>query len=101
MTRTRMDVWTRTQDEGDWPEVLLAYARAVEVMRSLDPSTGKPTDPLSWQFQAAMHGRATRTGSADTQPLAVEPVPARQLVLPAVAPDVPRRLRGRRPAPPR
>lgn len=65
MTRTRMDVWTRTQDEGDWPEVLLAYARAVEVMRSLDPSTGKPTDPLSWQFQAAMHGRATRTGSAD------------------------------------
>ena len=43
MTRTRMDVWTRTDDEGTWPEVLVAYARAVEAMRALDPSTGKPT----------------------------------------------------------
>ena len=38
---------------------------AIEVMRGLDPPTGKPRDPLSWQFQAAMHGRATRTGRAD------------------------------------
>jgi len=65
MTRTRMDIWTRTDDEGTWPEVLVAYARAVETMRALDPATGKPTDPLSWQFQAAMHGRATASGSAD------------------------------------
>jgi len=65
MARTRMDVWTRTDDEGTWPDVLVAYARAIEVMRGLDPPTGKPRDPLSWQFQAAMHGRATRTGRAD------------------------------------
>jgi tyrosinase len=65
MARTRMDVWNRTDAEGTWPDVLVAYARAVETMRALDPATGKPDNPLSWQFQAAMHGRATRTGSAD------------------------------------
>jgi tyrosinase len=60
-----MDVWTRTDAEGTWPDVLVAYAHAVEAMRALDPATGKPSNPLSWQFRAAMHGRATRTGSAD------------------------------------
>ncbi|MET0838048.1 MAG: tyrosinase family protein [Marmoricola sp.] len=66
MARTRVDVWNATDAEGDWPLVLQAYERAVATMRGLDPPSGPPTDPVSWQFQAAIHGRADENGDADT-----------------------------------
>jgi tyrosinase len=59
--RTREDVWKLTKAEGNWPKVLEAYRLAVHKMRTLDPPTTDPptapTKPLSWQFQAALHGR--------------------------------------------
>ena len=66
MTRTRMDVWNRTNAEGDWPAVLLAYEVGVGKMRDLDPPSGKPVDPLGWRFQAAIHGLADSMGDPDT-----------------------------------
>lgn len=66
MIRTREDVWTRTRAEGDWPAVLVAYERAVGMLRALDPATGPPTNPLGWRFLAAMHGLATLNGRPDT-----------------------------------
>ena len=66
MTRTRADVWNLTNAEGDWPDVLKAYELAVGRMRDLDPPTGKPSDPLGWRFQAAIHGLATSSGRPDT-----------------------------------
>ena len=65
MTRTRADVWTQTAAEGIWPQALVSYAQAVNMMRALDPPAGQPTNRLSWQFQAAMHGRATPSGDTD------------------------------------
>ena len=66
MARTRVDVWNATDAEGDWPAVLEAYERAIATMRGLDPPNGPPTDPIGWQFQAAIHGRADDNGDADT-----------------------------------
>jgi len=66
MARTRVDVWRATDDEGDWPAVLTAYERAIGTMRGLDPPGGAPTDPIGWQFQAAIHGRADDNGDPDT-----------------------------------
>jgi len=66
MARTRVDVWRATDSEGDWPAVLSAYERAIGTMRGLDPPTGPPTDPVGWQFQATIHGRADDNGDADT-----------------------------------
>ena len=66
MTRTRVDVWTATDAEGDWPGVLSAYERAIGTMRGLDSPDGPPTDPVGWQFQAAIHGRDDGNGRADT-----------------------------------
>jgi tyrosinase len=66
MARTRVDVWNATDTEGDWPAVLEAYERAIATMRGLDPPTGPPTDPIGWQFQAAIHGRDDGNGDADT-----------------------------------
>ncbi|GAF48102.1 tyrosinase family protein [Rhodococcus wratislaviensis] len=65
MTRTRMDAWGLTRTEGDWPAVLDAYERAVGLMRALDPAQGRPTNPLSWQFQAAIHGRDLTPATPD------------------------------------
>ena len=65
-TRTRMDVSNRTNAEGTWPEVLVAYEEAVGRLRALDPPTGRPTNPRGWRFLAAIHGRATPVGTADT-----------------------------------
>ena len=36
MTRTRVDVWNATDAEGEWPDVLRAYERAIGTMRGLD-----------------------------------------------------------------
>lgn len=66
MTRTRTDVWEATDAEGPWPAVLTAYEQAVGLMRSLDPPTGPPTKMVSWQFMAAIHGRARSNGQPDT-----------------------------------
>jgi tyrosinase len=66
MTRTRRDAWTLTDQEGDWPATLVAYERAVGLLRDLDPPNGPPVDPLGWQYLAAIHGRATAGGQTDT-----------------------------------
>jgi tyrosinase len=66
MARTRVDVWNATDTEGTWPAILDAYERAIATMRGLDPPTGPPTDPVGWQFQAAIHGRADDNGDPDT-----------------------------------
>jgi tyrosinase len=66
MTRTRMDVWTRTRDEGDWPDVLRDYEVAVGRMRDLDTPGHKPGNPVGWRFQAAIHGLRSQFGGADT-----------------------------------
>jgi tyrosinase len=66
MPRTRRDVWNVTKEEGDWPEVLRAYERAVGTMRALDPPGATPDNPLGWRFQAAIHGIADAAGNPDT-----------------------------------
>ena len=65
MTRTRADVWNSTRAEGDWPAVLKAYEQAVGMMRDLDPPAGKPSNPLGWRFQAAIHGIEDENGGPD------------------------------------
>ena len=65
MTRTRHDVWRRTQAEGDWPGVLKAYEHAVGLLRELDPPSGHPTNPMSWSYLAALHGRLRDDGRVD------------------------------------
>ncbi len=65
--RIRKDVWGLTNAAGDWPQELTKYAQAVGAMRELDPpGNGAPTDPLSWKFQAAIHGRNRPNGNPDT-----------------------------------
>src|SRR5215218_4148573 len=83
MTFTRRDAWLLNTDLV-WPPTLEWYARAVRAMQA------RPLeDPLSWRYQAAIHGLAA-TGRA------LERMSARQLVLPAVAPDVPLPVRANR-----
>ena len=65
MARTRVDVWNATDAEGDWPDVLEAYERAIATMRGLDDPNGPPADPLGWRFQAAIHGLADANGDPD------------------------------------
>jgi tyrosinase len=66
MGRKRMDVWNITRKEGDWPEALQGYERAVGILKGRDPSTGKPDNPLGWRFQAAMHGISASPGGLNT-----------------------------------
>ncbi len=86
-TFVRRDIWT-LQTDANWNPIVLAYAKAVQVMQSRPIS-----DPTSWQFQGAVHG----SFSPVTARRPLERLPARQLVLPAVAPDVPLRFRNHRP----
>ena len=65
MTRTREDVWTLTRAEGDWPETLVAYEKAVALLRERDPASGPPAEPLGWRFLAAIHGLQAPGGGAD------------------------------------
>jgi tyrosinase len=66
MTRTRMDVWSLTRAEGDWPQALVAYEQAVGLLRQRDPASGPPVDPIGWRFLAAMHGLESANGGPDT-----------------------------------
>ena len=102
MTRTREDVWTLTRAEGDWPE------RAGRLRAGGRPAARPATRPRAadrtrsgWRFLAAMHGLAGRGRAARHEQRALEQLPARQLVLPALAPHVPAGVRADRPARPR
>jgi tyrosinase len=66
MTRTRQDVWHLTRAEGDRPAALVAYERAVGLLRARDPGPGAPVNPLGWRFFAAIHGREGPNGGPDT-----------------------------------
>lgn len=48
----RHNVWT-LEAQGDWPPILLAYARAIGAMTQLGDA-----DPRSLAYQAAVHGNA-------------------------------------------
>lgn len=65
--RTRTDVWELTREHGPWPKALRDYRSAVNAMRKLDPpeESGRPVHPLSWRYQAAIHGLARPDGSPD------------------------------------
>ena len=60
--RVRRDVRSLLEnDQGR--RVLDAYGRAIRAMRALDADeTRPPTNPLSWRFQAAIHGIALSGG---------------------------------------
>src|SRR5436190_1380751 len=64
MARTRVDVWTATDEEGTWPAVLDAYERAIATMRGLDPPSGMRSQnakaglPFSGDIDPAALGQA-------------------------------------------
>ena len=45
--------------------MLKAYEHAVGLLRELDPPTGRPTNPMSWSYLAALHGRLRDDGRVD------------------------------------
>ena len=51
--RVRHDIQTLAADN---PRVIDDYARAIDAMRQRDAGSGVPQDPLSWRYQAAIHG---------------------------------------------
>src|SRR5436853_179263 len=51
-TRIRKEVGKLGSNTQKWDPVMLAYARAVALMQ-----TRPATDPTSWDYQAAIHGR--------------------------------------------
>src|SRR5215210_2344929 len=51
--RTRRDIQSLIDSD---PQTIDAYAQAVDAMRRLDAGSGEPQDPLSWRYQAAIHG---------------------------------------------
>ena len=62
--RTRFNVFTLIADEHtDWPDALKKYQTGVAAMRAFDPPdtdpATRPDDNRSWQYLAAVHGRAT------------------------------------------
>jgi tyrosinase len=67
MTELRVNAAVASAN-GDWPEVLAAYERAVTAMQDLDPPAPQavPTSELGWRYQAAIHGRARADGTPDT-----------------------------------
>lgn len=62
VTRVRRDVQSLLAD-GDEGGVLDDYASAIAIMRERDLGSDPPTDPLSWRFQAAIHGYPGIPGS--------------------------------------
>src|SRR5664279_4412540 len=81
MTRVRHNIWNLGTPQDPWHPITLGYALGVRAMQALPV-----TDPRSWTYQAAIHGNLP---DEQTQRCPVEPVPARHLVLRALAPDVP------------
>jgi tyrosinase len=65
VVRVRSNVAKLTRQE-DWPDTLVAYERAVGLMRAVDPGPGRPSVPTGWRYQAAIHGLAGPGGRADT-----------------------------------
>lgn len=55
--RVRRDVRSLLAEGAAGRAVLDDYARAITAMRALDVPGAAPTDPRSWGFQAAIHGR--------------------------------------------
>ena len=51
--RVRQDIQSLIDSN---PRVIDDYARAIDAMRQRDPGTAEPQDPLSWRYQAAIHG---------------------------------------------
>ena len=90
--RVRKDIWDLGDEANPWRDpAILAYARAVAAMQKVD--TTDPRNGASWVNQAAIHERraASVPGRLENQCQHAE------LVLPAVAPDVPLPLRADRP----
>jgi tyrosinase len=54
--RVRRDVQSLLADGDGGRKVLEDYARGITAMRERDTGNGDPQDPLSWRFQAAIHG---------------------------------------------
>jgi tyrosinase len=54
--RVRRDVQSLLAEGVSGRKVLEDYARGIEAMRKRDNGPGDPKDPLSWRFQAAIHG---------------------------------------------
>jgi hypothetical protein len=54
--RVRRDVQSLPAWGDSGRKVLEDYARGIEAMRKRDNGPGDPKDPLSWRFQAAIHG---------------------------------------------
>ena len=53
MTLVRKNIWSLSTMANPWHPEVLAYAKAVKAMQALpDPN------PISWRYQAAIHGRA-------------------------------------------
>ncbi|HEV3000239.1 MAG TPA: tyrosinase family protein [Solirubrobacteraceae bacterium] len=64
--RVRRDVQSLLAEGDSGRRVLDQYAAGIEAMRARDPDDGgDPTDPLSWRFQAAIHGFPGVTPSID------------------------------------
>jgi len=53
MTLVRRDIWSMSTAAKPWHRNVLAYAKAVKAMQGLPE-----TNPRSWRYQAAIHGRA-------------------------------------------
>ncbi|MEX2551493.1 MAG: tyrosinase family protein, partial [Actinomycetota bacterium] len=49
----RRDIWSLSTTAKPWHRNVLAYAKAVKAMQELSE-----TNPRSWRYQAAIHGRA-------------------------------------------
>ena len=101
MAFTRRNVW---ELGGDWADPILWYARGIKALKA------RPlADPTSWRFYGGIHGidaqlwqqlgylspDRSRPEPRRHQGL-LEPVPARHLVLPALAPRLSARHRGDR-----
>jgi len=61
--RTRRNVVTLiAKEKTEWPDALVSYRKGVAAMRAFDPKDThpptRPDDKRSWQYLAAVHGRA-------------------------------------------
>ena len=64
-SRVRRDVQSLLAEGDSGRRVLDDYALGIEAMRRRDSGPEEPQDPLSWRFQAAIHGLAGVRPSVD------------------------------------